>query len=685
MEANVWQVGHVFNRGGDVHFVIPEFQRPYAWEQTEWQALWDDLLEMHSAGNQARHFLGAIVVVNDEIRVHVPTYTLIDGQQRLLTLSLLLLAMSREAVDETLVSRIKEYLVNRHEQSTLRYKVLPTEHYGDQKTWLDMLADREVEEAGQSRLLNAYQFFVKVIRQETSVDGQLSCHQLFDTLINRLQVVFINLKREERPHQIFESLNARGRSLEQADLVRNYLAMCLPANEQDTSFRQYWLPIQDMFEERRSAGISDFLLNYLASKTGVFYREDDTYRQFRKRVEKDFGAPDALINELATLHGQAKYFVRFLSPDTEPNLALRKRLVKFNALERTVVRPLLLHLYEANHEGKLSCEEFLEALDLLDNYLTRHFLASFHTGGLRRFLTSLVRVDSLHELKRRLHSRNYPTDERLRSVLLELDLYRSGPNRKRLVYILTRINAHIHPDDDTFPLVGAPTVEHIMPRSLNDDWEREIRREWKNPDELRSWLNRIGNLTLVTQRWNSIMSNDAWHDKRSLLRKHGLALNNQYFGEGQPGDVPVWNEKAIQDRGNWIIDAILDLWPDLRECIPVNGIDPQRHPRPGVDYKNSGVTGITLFGKQMNVYANAWNNATQMFTNEIAVARPDFEEIMRNMEIRKLARSGGYKQLDNGLWLNYMNPNEAAIFLEELADICELDEADWSISVKFYD
>ena len=685
MEANVWPVDQVFNRGGEVHYILPRFQRPYAWEQNEWQALWDDLLEVHEAGQQSRHFLGAIVVVEEENRGHVSTYTLIDGQQRLLTLSLLLHALAQETNEKTLRARITDYLTNQYEKGSLRYKVLPTDHYGDREAWLALIAGRKAKAHSSSRVLEAHRFFCRAISQGAARRG-IVASELFNTLIMRLQVVFINLRREERPHQIFESLNARGRPLEQADLVRNYLAMRLPASEQDSAYQRYWLPIQDMFEERRSAGISDFLLNYLACKSGVFYREDQTYRQFRKRMDSEFSGQETLVAELATMHRHAQHFAKFLKPDEETDPELSLRLLRFNALERTVVRPLLLHLFDARHREELSREELLEALDLLDNFLTRHFLASLHTGGLRRFLTSLVRFDPLDELRQRLHNRNYPGDERLRNVLQETNLYSSAANRRRLVYILTRINAHIHPDDDTLPLAGAPTVEHIMPRSLNDDWERHIRREWRNPDEALNWQNRIGNLTLVTQRWNSLMSNDAWHHKRKLLGEHGLSLNKQYFGKNQPGDIRVWNEQAIIARGDWLIDALLRLWPDLRGAGPERPpYDPKRHPRPGFDYVNTRATGLTLYGKAIKIGRVGWNNAVQTFTNEVAVSRPDFEEIMRDMQTSRPLREKGYKQLSNGWFMDYMNPNEAAEYLEELAAHCELDEADWSIEVKFYD
>ena len=181
------------------------------------------------------------------------------------------------------------------------------------------------------------------------------------------------------------------------------------------------------------------------------------------------------------------------------------------------------------------------------------------------------------------------------------------------------------------------------------------------------------------------MSNRAWHEKRELLGAHGLPLNQQYFGKGRPGDVQIWNEKAIRDRSNWLVDVILQLWPDLSEVRATSGFyDPERHPRLGFDYRKSGVTELTLFKKRIDVYMNAWNIAAQIFTNEIAVSRPDFEALASDMDSQKIVRDGGYKQLDNGWWLRYMNPSEAADYLMELASLCELDDSDWSASVKFY-
>ncbi len=688
MKADVINVGGLFSDGGNVHYILPRFQRPYAWENEQWQTLWNDLLEIHNhAGGTAEHFLGAVVVIEEpSVAVNMPTWTLVDGQQRLVTLSLLLNALASETDDEELRDEIGDYLTNRHGRDELRYKVLPTEHYGDRSAWLTLVERHVARDSGRTRLNDAHRFFVQQIRQTTG-DGKTACRDLFDTLLTRLKVVFINLQREERPHQIFESLNARGRALEQADLVRNYLAMRLPANEQDNSYKRHWLPIQDMFEERRSAGISDFLLNYLASKVGDFYREDAMYLHFRKRMGSEFSEPAALVAELATLHRHAGYFRRFLTPKAEADEELRQWLKRFNALERTVVRPLLLHLYDAHHGGRLSRGELLEALELVDNYITRHFLANFHTGGLRRFLASLVRVESLQELKRRLHTRNYPDDKRLRNVLSDMDLYRSAPNRRRLVYILMRVNHHLLQGRDvTFTLKSAPTVEHIMPRSLSENWERHLRKEWEDFEQSYDfYLNSLGNLTLVTQSWNSSMSNSSWHKKRALLREHGLPLNNQYFGEGQPGDVRAWNEKAIVDRENWIIDAFLELWPDLRADRDDEIYDPDRHPRPGFDYRNSKVPALNLFGKRLDVYRNSWNNATQLFTNEVAVSRPDFEDIANELESNSLVRSGGHKQLDNGWWLHFMWPSDAASYMLELADLCDLNETDWSISVRFFD
>jgi len=640
-------------------------------------------MDVHVAGEKASHFLGAIVVVNEQIRgAHIPTYTLIDGQQRLLTISILLTALTTLSDDEELREEIGDYLTNRRGRQELRYKVLPTEHYGDRVAWCALVENGGVTDAGKTRLRDAHRFFVNKLRQSTG-QGNPTYRDIFWSLLTRLHAVFINLKYEERPHQIFESLNARGKGLEQADLVRNYLAMVLPRSEIDDAYQKRWIPIQEMFEERRSAGISDYLLNYLACKSGEFYLEGHTYKQFRKRMDQQHKEHGSLNLELRDLHCHAVWFNRFLLPQEEPDTELRLRLERFNALERTVVRPLLLHLYHAHNCNNWTRKELLDALDLLDNYLTRHFLASLSTGGQRRFLTSLVKVNSLQDIRQRLHNRDYPSDAHIESVLMVSDLYSSSANRRRLVYILQRINERLQ-DSDVI-LDGNPTVEHIMPRKPNRDWERHRVQGWKSDEnEFDSLLHSLGNLTLVSQRWNSKMSNRSWDKKRPLLVKQGLPINQFYFADGKPGDVRFWNDETILARSRWFAKQVLKLWPNLSDRGSSVRHDPNRHPNPVFDYTGSKAASLTIHNKTWQIPRRSWNNLIALFTNQVAISRSDFEEIAAQLpdELANHRRNDWDQELENGWWLCYMGANDATWYLRELAATCDLTDNDWHITLN---
>ena len=685
MKADVINIGGVFSDGGNVHYVLPRFQRAYAWGTQQWHTLWNDVMEVRRSANDAtEHFLGAIVVIEEETRgVHIPTYTLVDGQQRLVTLSVFLHAMAEQTDDDELRDEIDEYLTNRRRKADLRYTVLPTEHRGDREAWT-ALVDREVLPAGnESGIPEAYEYFRREIRH--AVDQRVTTpHELFTTLTTRLNIVFINLQREERPHQIFESLNTKGMVLSEPDKVRNYLAMRLPQSVQGDVWDRRWRPIEKLLDERKGE-LSSFLLDYLARATRVVFREDQTYQQFRKRMDRDFPEESEFNAELSSMYRHAKIYNRLLRPKCEPDDDLRLRFIRINALRRTVVYPLLLSFYDLYQRQHLTHSELCEALDLVENYLVRHYLANEPTGALRRYLARLVRVDNLAALKQELFVRNYPPDARIRESLKWARNSVSGDNRRRLIAILIRVNQQLLKGSDVDILLkDEPTIEHIMPRTLNRSWERNLGQDWA--DIHNEMLNTIGNLTLVTQSWNSSLSNSPWQRKCEQLGKHGLPLNNRYFGSGKPGDLKHWDRKAINARQDWLVDHLLNLWPGRRDVRrQVNDrYDPDRHPQPEFEYTNTGVISLTIRDETWNIPRRSWNYLIALFTNRVAVPRPDFEEIVGYLpeELSSERRHNWDKQLENGWFLCYMWANYAARYLIELAALCDLDDQDWHITLR---
>ncbi|HUY78461.1 MAG TPA: DUF262 domain-containing protein, partial [Ktedonobacterales bacterium] len=246
MKVDNLSIADVFNNGGNIHYVLPHFQRQYTWERKEWQTLWEDALavyEEYEPENPPEHFLGSLVVVDGgRAQGVIPVSTLVDGQQRLTTVSLMLCALRDYALssDEQLANDIQSMLVNQGRSGDLYLKLLPTTKYNDRNTYRQIaLRDGPPNKHSESGIAGASAFFRQELQHQIA-QGGLDPLIFFQVLIQCLQVVFITLNRDESPYRIFESLNAKGKPLTQADLVRNYIAMKLPANQQEGVFKSEW-------------------------------------------------------------------------------------------------------------------------------------------------------------------------------------------------------------------------------------------------------------------------------------------------------------------------------------------------------------------------------------------------------------------------------------------------------------
>jgi uncharacterized protein with ParB-like and HNH nuclease domain len=254
MEADSCKISKVFSSGGDIHYVLPHFQRQYSWKQRNWQTLLDDALALYEEYDPEKeppeHFLGSLVVIGDGIRNSViPAFNLVDGQQRLTTISLLFCAL-HDLVQDThpaVAKRTKRLLMNLDEVGDVRYKLLPTTKYGDRDAYTALIRG-EKPLLSESGIPAAYDYLRKQLAQKID-DGSIQPEFFFAVISNCFQVVFISLKHDENPYNIFESLNAKGQPLSQADLVRNYIAMKLPTRQQETVFKDHWEKIEHLLQE----------------------------------------------------------------------------------------------------------------------------------------------------------------------------------------------------------------------------------------------------------------------------------------------------------------------------------------------------------------------------------------------------------------------------------------------------
>jgi len=645
MEVSSLKIARVFGGGGEIHYVLPHFQREYAWEKDNWQTLLDDafsIYEMYDPVNEPEHFMGALVVIKDGMRSGtIPAFKLVDGQQRLTTISLCLSALG-ELVEEThpmLYRKIRRLLENPDETGLIRFKIVPTTKYGDREAYTAIVSGSDAPE-NDSRIPQAFEYLFKQLKSKIGTK-QIDPERLFLVFANCMHVVFIDLDQRERPYEIFESLNAKGKPLAQPDLVRNYMAMKLPEAKQADIFEKYWVNIENLLRENRTVSrigeLTAFLRHYLAYRSGILINKDHVYARFRDRIEKDFANPDSFIEEIKTLRRFAGYYDRLLRPEREPDVEIRTILYRLNILESATAYPFLLSMYENLYETNR--KEFVQGLYALENYLVRRYLAGEQTNYTNKMFPTLEREidrtrfsDSLHQA---LVRKNYPPDSRIRQALTSLQLY-DKRKPQRIVLILETINRYLSTGTGGHTVLdGNASIEHILPQSPNDIWKQHIGENWE--ETYRDYLHTLGNLTLVTQEWNSSLSNSAFSEKKQRLSGHALLLNSVYFRQ----DIPTWNTEAIENRAGALADIIFQIWPSFGE--------------PPVSQNVSGQKphAVTIWGETHEV--KYWRDVAFYMAETVATLADDFDAIAEEMSTffsrEQRTRS---RQLSNGWWI-YLN------------------------------
>jgi uncharacterized protein with ParB-like and HNH nuclease domain len=317
---------------GTKQYVVPLFQRPYSWKKSEWQVLWDDLIELCESESPRTHFMGSIVTIpTNSIPEGVSKYLLIDGQQRLTTIFILLCAVrdhAKQIEDEKLAAKIDNtILVNPYEKGLDYYKLQPTQV--DRDVFHKLIRSEEQEQ--NCEILECYNFFLKKIKQ-----FRVDIYKIQKIICSNLSIVSVVLSADDDPYLVFESLNAKGRALTQADLIRNYFFMRIHSDSQELIYEKYWQPMQDLLGDN----LTEFIRHYL-TKNGIDVKQSETYFQIKERINQGDALP-----HLQDLHRFANYYSKLLTPEREDNLRIRKYLNRINRLEVATVYPFLLNCYD---------------------------------------------------------------------------------------------------------------------------------------------------------------------------------------------------------------------------------------------------------------------------------------------------------------------------------------------------
>jgi len=540
-------------------FVIPIYQRTYSWTLAQCQQLWNDIRNAATNPAITAHFVGSIVYIKRshyQVSEKIPQQLVIDGQQRLTTITLLLTALrahlEKQSGDglEMPVSteEINDYyLFNKHGKDERRYKLLLTQ--SDRETLIHLVEGHDRREPFSRRMIENYDFF-RAQLSKSNVD----LARLYQG-ISKLLIVDISLNRDhDNPQLIFESLNSTGLDLSQADLVRNYVLMGLEPQEQDALYNNYWYPMEQSFGHGEYSSYFDrFMRDYLTVRTGRIPNLGDVYAEFKSYVR---GTSDRTMQQVvADVYSYSQRYVRIAfakAEDKEINTILRD----INILKVDVAYPFLLELYDDYDQGRLTREEFIEALKLVESYVFRRAICGIPTNSLNKTFATLGReLDKSRYLESvkaafllKDSYRRFPNDEEFSQQLLIKDVY-NFRNRNYLLRKLENYNRKESVDVESY------TIEHIMPQNeeLSHEWQQELGDNWRETHA--KYLHTIGNLTLTG--YNSELSDRPFQVKRDMeggFRDSPIRLNRRL------ANLEHWNEEEIKNRAEDLAGIAIKVW-----------------------------------------------------------------------------------------------------------------------------
>lgn len=545
-----------YMQGSDKRFVIPVYQRNYDWKTENCKQLYDDLIKVIRRGRKS-HFFGSIVSVHNDGEFN--EYLVIDGQQRLTTISLLLLAMYNLMKNSVLTPEkgnlaekiYKTYLIDEWQDDDTRIKLKPVKN---DRNAFGKLFDEESEHIPDSNLTINYNYFYSRIQKE-----EITLDELYEA-VTKLEIINITLSQDDNPQLIFESLNSTGVALSEGDKIRNFILMDLPTKQQNDFYERYWNKI----ELCTDYDVSMFVRDYLSVKQQVIPAMSKVYFTFKAFVEENGTEIEPLLQELLRY---AKWYEILLKGNTADK-ELNSCIYRLNRLESTVTRPFFLEVLCLQESGKLSLADVKEIFLYTENYLFRRTICDLPTNALNKIFLMLHREimrydgtdnDYLEKFKYALNSKSergrFPDDREFVEAFATRPVYQM--NSKNKIYILERFenygtvevqNVYKQCDD------GVYSIEHIMPQHLTPAWIKELGEDYEDVHE--TWLHRMANLTLIG--YNAKYSNSPFLEKRDM--KNGF-IDSHLYMNNWIGQQEHWGLAELETRNQMLMQRALTIWP----------------------------------------------------------------------------------------------------------------------------
>ena len=547
---------------GPKQFVIPIYQRTYSWNIPQCEQLFKDILRINNHESMQGHFIGSIVYFQESIHTvsDVPKLLLIDGQQRLTTVTLIITALAEFIRDnhieiDTTFNKLQNYyLINPEEDSDLRYKLILTK--GDKETLINIIKGIKPSGEYRSLLIDNYKYFKSKITKENVFD-------VYNGIL-RLFIVDVALEKDkDNPQLIFESMNSTGLDLSQADLIRNYVLMGQPIQLQQELYEKYWYPMEQSYGNEYATYFNWFIRDYLSVKTGTIPVIGKVYEDFKNYVQnnKSLGTITEIVEDVYKYSGF--YVNMVLRKEIHPELrSLFSNILK---LKIDTSYPFLLPVYNDYAQEVITAEEFKEVVKLVENYVFRRAICGIPTNSLNKTFATLYKsinpssyVESIQVAFQLMGNyKRFPDDAEFEREIVLKDVY----NFRLRNYLLQNIENYKWKE-----IVNTEnyTIEHIMPQNpkLSPQWQDMLGANWQEVQK--TYLHTIGNLTLTG--YNSELSDHPFDIKKSIeggFNDSPLHLNR--FMQ----KVDVWNEATITQRAKELATLAAKVWyaPNLSQDI----------------------------------------------------------------------------------------------------------------------
>ncbi|MFR7873446.1 DUF4268 domain-containing protein [Peptoniphilus sp. HMSC062D09] len=636
--------------GPNNRYVIPVYQRRYDWKIENCKQLYDDLLRLTK--NKGTHFFGSIV---SDVKGGgaITEFHIIDGQQRLTTVTLLLLALAKLVEEGEVKSNeidlrdqiMERFVISKWANKDNRIKLIPVKR--DRQALYNLIFEDKEDYIENSNLTINFKYFYDRLKKDSAIIDEIYF------AIQRLQVISITLDRDDDAQLIFESLNSTGLALSEGDKIRNFILMNLPLNIQNDYFEKYWIKIEDLTNKK----IDNFVRNYLSIKTSSTPTMAKVYFEFKDYVNRHNDTLEKLLEDMLRY---SKFYKKLLDGKSDfNNKALDASMFNFMKMEITVTEPFFMEVLSLNDEGKLSLNDLIGVYETIENYLFRRNICGVATNALNKIFLNLNKdiirydgstdnyVDKLkYNLINKKDSARFPKDEEFYENFYNKEVYLMRGRFKN--YLFNKIenfktvetkDIYNHLDEGTY------SIEHIMPQKLNDDWFEDL---GDNAEEIHEkWLHKLGNLTITG--YNSDMGNSSFEKKREGrhgFKKSGIRMNQDL------ALLDSWEEDEIEKRHRDLLDlAVYEIWEYPTTNFELKREDVEYISLADDDYdlKGKKILKINFRGEELS-----FKNWAEAFTFIIKKLHEEDKSKLINLVIEKPNNILGYSfSTDSNDFINF--------------------------------